>query len=215
MTLEYGGSAAYSDITSESEVPSAIQLDLEDADSGTEEMSGDSIFGSTPTNHGTRAATVDAGGPYGEKPPGSPYFEGDTVNFDGDIIGGSKADYKFRWDVDDDGTWDGPGTAPDYWGAKGDAAVTKDFKDNHIGEAILEAWDGSMSTVTGGGDVWKGTTSVSHYMGGYYYGTVGYKFRANEDITIDELGVYRYSSYYGRTYYNIRLWDASSQAMLR
>jgi hypothetical protein len=49
--------------------------------------------------HGTRAITVDAGGPYGEMPPGIPYIEGDTINFDATISGGNVADYYFRWEI--------------------------------------------------------------------------------------------------------------------
>jgi PKD repeat protein len=64
------------------------------------------------------------------------------------------------------------------------------------------------------GTIWDGDTSYSWLMGGYPYVTVGMLFETNEEITIDELGVYRYA-YYADTYYNLRLWDASSESLLR
>jgi hypothetical protein len=193
---------------SESNVPDIMQLDTKDD-------SGDSIDDMSPSAHGTRALPVDANGPYGEMPPnGTPYLEGDTVPFSADMIGGNNADYKFRWEVTGDDEYDGPGPAPDYWGAYDENTYSHPYKDNHVGVATAEAWDGvSMTTYTGGGDIWDGDTSYSWLMGGYLYITVGLQFQVNQDITIDELGVYRYGSY-AYTYYNLRLWNADTQALM-
>jgi hypothetical protein len=172
---------------------------------------------SEPLPEGTRAlpgSGVDANGPYGELPPAAHYYEGDTVIFEASIIGGLNSDFMFRWDVNDDGQWDGPGAAPDYWGAKGETDFVMDFLDNHYGDALVQAWDGvSMMTFYESGDVWDESTAYSYYHYGGSYGTVGHRFVANREVTINQLGMFRYT--YPYQYYNIRLWDANTQALLR
>ncbi len=84
---------------------------------------------------------VDAQGPYGT--PGAPICVG-TVNFQADIIDGDVMDYIFRWDVTNDGYPDGPGSAPDFWGAWGESDLSYLFLEPFIGQAKVEAWDGSM-----------------------------------------------------------------------
>ncbi len=202
---------------SESEIPAGFEMNTGDLDvdftNDGEQVSG--MSSEVPLDHGTRQVSVDANGPYGERPPdGIPYYEGDTVLFEADIIGGSVDDYVFRWDVDDDEVWDGPGAAPDYWGGKGESAYTKDTTDNHIGEAKVEAWDEiSMKTIIGDGDVWDENSNPTYYHYAGYYGVVGMRFRTTMTVTIDELGMFRYS--YPYQYYNVRLWDATTQALLR
>jgi hypothetical protein len=53
------------------------------------------------TDSDTRSATVDAGGPYGERD--APLYEGNPVNFEAQIAGDINDNYMFRWDVNDDG----------------------------------------------------------------------------------------------------------------
>jgi hypothetical protein len=170
------------------------------------------VVETTPESHGTRGAPVDFGGPYGEIPPGTPYFEGDNVPFQANMVGASNSDYRFRMDVNDDGIYDGPGAGPDGWGNFGQNDYTHTFGDNHVGVANVEAWDGvSMKTLSGGGNLWDEHYPGGWYMGGYYYGSVGMKFEVSRTITIDELGVCRY--YYPYQYYNIRLWDAGQNLL--
>jgi hypothetical protein len=194
---------------SESNAPNVLVLDTrDDSADATGERS------MTPLDHGTRQVSVDANGPYGEQPPnGTPYLEGDTVPFKADIIGGSNDDYKFKWDVNGDEVFDGPGTAPDFWGAYGENTYDHDYKDNFVKEAKVQAWDGvSMKTLTGGGTVWDNKYPGYVYLSAGYYGTVGMKFDVTKTVTIDELRICRY--YYPYQYYNIRLWD-SGQNILR
>jgi ketosteroid isomerase-like protein len=158
----------------------------------------------------TRAATVDAGGPYGTQ--ASPLYEGNPVNFVAQISGDINDNYMFRWDLDNDGNFEGPGSAPDFFGAYGDNDMIHQFNDNNIGLAKVEAWDGvSYTTFSGGGNLWNEDYPPYWYMGGYYYGTVGYKFDVTQTITIDELGACRY--YYPYQYYNIRLWTSGGSLL--
>jgi parallel beta-helix repeat protein len=94
---------------------------------------------------------VDANGPYGT--PADPFYEGDLVNFNATIINGNPLDYQFRWDVNNDGQFDGPGTAPDFWGPKGVTNYTYQFRDNYIGQAMVEAWDGVSGALEDYADV--------------------------------------------------------------
>jgi hypothetical protein len=159
---------------------------------------------------GTRAATVDAGGPYGTQ--ANPYYEGNPVNFVAQIAGDINDNYKFRWDLDNDGEYEGPGAGPDYWGAYGDNDLNYQFNDNNIGQAKVEAWDGvSYVTLSGGGDIWAEDYPPGWYMYAGYYGTVGHKFSVSQTITIDELGACRL--YYPYQYYNIRLWTAGGSLL--
>jgi hypothetical protein len=156
--------------------------------------------------------SVYANGPYGTQR--YPYYEGDKVTFTASIFSGNIADYKFRWDVTGDGEFDGPGSAPDYWGTFGENGYTHLFLDNNIGLAKVEAWDGvSMKTLTSAGTIWDEKYPGGGYMEAGYYGAVGMKFEVSTTITIDELGVCR--SYYPYQYYNLRLWDPSTQTLLR
>jgi hypothetical protein len=194
---------------SESGTPGGFQINSGDADGVSADQVGGMLPGdSAPLDQGTRAVSVDANGPYGEMPPGTPYVEGDDVTFDASIAGGLKSDYKFRWDIDDNDEWDGPGVAPDFWGAYDESSYTHSFNDNHIGEALVEAWDGvSYKTIQGGGNLWDERRNPTYYHYSYYYGTVGMPFRLSRSVTIDQLGMFRYS--YPYQYYNVRLWTGS------
>jgi hypothetical protein len=143
---------------------------------------------------------VDAQGPYGT--PGDPYYEGDNVTFDADIINGSIMDYRFRWDVNNDGEWErdfGETT-------EGETTYTHKFADDHIGLAKVEAWDGvSTKTVSGNGTILNETLPTSNGSAGSY-GTLGIKFKVWQDITVYQLGAFK------ETYshiYNIRVWTTS------
>jgi hypothetical protein len=158
-----------------------------------------SMFGEAPMETGTRATGVDADGPYGTE--ANPFYEGDSVTFSAsNIPGGDESDYYYRWDADGDGNWD----EDNFGGTKGDTDYTHDFRDNHIGVATVEAWDGvSMKTFTGDGLIWD-YSDYGWYMYAGYYATHGLKFTVNQDVTIDQLGVFR--GYYPYQFYNLRLW---------
>jgi hypothetical protein len=171
--------------------------------------------------HGTRVAEVDAGGPYGELPPGMPYYEGETVDFEGAITGGDIADYYFRWEVTGDGEYDVNHFPAAYGGddTKGEAGHTQEYLDNIIGEVTVEAWDG-FSTVPG-----PATNMLDelYYMGSYWVpvprfyqnpppngrdGTWGLEFEVYEDCTVDQLGYFH--TYAPSRFYNARLWEMST-----
>jgi hypothetical protein len=152
-----------------------------------------------PVETGTRATGVEAGGPYGTE--ANPFYEGDSVNFMAtNIPGGDESDYYYRWDADGDGEWD----EDNFGGTKGDTDYLHNFRDNHIGVATVEAWDGvSMKTFSGDGLVWD-YSDYGWYMYAGYYATHGMKFTVHQDVTIDQLGVFR--GYYPYQFYNLRLW---------
>jgi hypothetical protein len=172
----------------------------------------------TETTSGTRGQTLDANGPYGTI--SDPLYEGEGITFESDVIGGNNMDYKFRWEVTGDGAWDGPGAAPDGWGDWGESDMPYTFLDNSMGNAIAQAWDGSMTTTSYTGDTWTGYDMTMN-VGGYYYYNWGNQFTANWDITVTALGGYKayywwaypypYIPYY---YSTIKLWDAQTQALL-
>ncbi len=150
---------------------------------------------------------IDLGGPY------TGYQEGDDVVFT--AVVSDPLLVKFRWDLNLDGEWDD--CAEQAAGTNGwtDTDVcTYHFEDDHWGEALVEAWDGT-STYTVSYTGWGlGSPSPTWYM--YYYityWTLGHKFKAKVDMTIDRMRFYRYSSSYnyGR---EVTLWDAATQAKM-
>jgi hypothetical protein len=155
---------------------------------------------------GTRyppGAGVDANGPY------TGLSEGLSTTFDASIYGDSQDNYWFRWDVNGDGKWDGPQPMGDVmgypdWGLdKGEAEYPHTFCDNFDGLAVVEAWDGSLKPVSGGGDVWGGQ-SYNWYLYWQYSWSTGMRFTVNEDCTVTELGAYR--GYYPYGIYQLSLW---------
>ncbi|MHA2068254.1 MAG: hypothetical protein ACXABY_28160, partial [Candidatus Thorarchaeota archaeon] len=157
----------------------------------------------TVFSQGTRAAGVEAYGPYGTQ--AAPYFEGDPVAFESDITGGgSNSDYYFRWDVNGDGVYE----HDDFGVVKGTSDYTHTFKDNAIGQATVEAWDGvSYTNIFGGGKpVGDQKTNYETHWSWIYYWTIGYKFTLNQDVTVDQLGMFR--SFRPFQVYNIRIWTA-------
>jgi hypothetical protein len=161
------------------------------------------------STHGTRNPdTVDAGGPYGSGIPFDPVYEGDPIDFDGQIEPTDEHDnYKFRWDVNNDGNFDGPGdSSTEYFGEDGESSMTHTFYDDYKGMALVQAWDGSWTWKTDSGYAHREADHWGYwYWYGYYTLTWGWDFEVTKDCQIDELGVYRYSYPYG--YYNIRVWD--------
>jgi hypothetical protein len=173
------------------------ELHLEESDIEDEPLISQSSAGPQPLGITTE---VDALGPYGNI--STPYYEGDTVNFDSVIINGSAMDYYFRWDVDNDGLYevDNFGVTP------GITHLTYEFTDNYGGQAMVEAWDGlSMVTLYEKGDIWDGANST-RYLSGGYYNAQGIKFRVHHDIIVDQIGYYREE--YPSTIYNLRIWDS-------
>lgn len=144
---------------------------------------------------------VDALGPYGT--PASPYHEGDSVTFNADIINADLDDYIFRWDVQNDGIWE-----TDFPGAiYGDSTYVHEFRDDHIGRAKVEAWDGvSYKIVNSSGKPLRESPIEGHIITPSLY-TLGWKFTIYQDITVDQLGLY--VSNQPTTVYNIRIWTQS------
>jgi PKD repeat protein len=149
---------------------------------------------------------VDALGPYGT--PGDPYYEGDNVTFDADIINGSVMDYRFRWDVNNDGVWE-----RNFWETtEGETIYVHEFTDDHIGLAKVEAWDGSsMETISGNGTIFNESMPTTNGSAGFY-ATVGVKFTVNQDLTIYQLGAFN-ESYLD--IYNIRLWTEGGTLLVQ
>jgi hypothetical protein len=151
---------------------------------------------------------VDALGPYGT--PTAPYYEGDIVTFNANIINADQDDYYFRWDINNDGIWetDFPGSI------KGNSSYTHEFTDDHIGLAKAEAWDGvSYKTVNSTGKPLRESPIEGNLTAPYSYTTFGWKFSLNQDVTINQMGLYASSQ--PINIYNIRLWDSAPQSLLR
>ncbi|UCE74683.1 MAG: PKD domain-containing protein [Methanomassiliicoccales archaeon] len=145
---------------------------------------------------------VDAKGPYGTV--FEPYFEGEEVTLEADIIGGDVSDYYFRWDVNNNGTWE----KDDFGVVKGSPTHTHTFNDDHIGQAKVEAWDGvSMKTVYKGGQIWNDDDPdlLLDMFGNI--GTIGLKFEIIDDIIVNQLVYFRQNSTHPIYFYNIRLWN--------
>jgi hypothetical protein len=161
--------------------------------------------------HGTRNPdTVDAGGPYGEDIPFDPYYEGDPITFGAEIEPTDEHDnYKFRWDVDGDGKYDGPGDAStDYFGDDGEDEYTRTFLDDYQGVACVQAWDGSWIWVTDEGNIMKEQSSTVYwYWSGHSYVTWGWQFEVTKDCTVDELGIYENAYGDPGRCLNMRIWD--------
>ncbi len=174
---------------------------------------------------GTRSPdpVVDAGGglgPYGTEVPFDPYYEGDpiplmaTVDDDGEDVTSA---FMYRWDYRNDGSFDGPGAAPDYWGALGDNTDTTFFYDDHQGTTRVQAWDTTWTTGSGGGrpQFENTVTPTLYYMSGSPVTSWGWDFEALQDCTIDEVGYYKYGGLGGHPVeiIAIRIYDSSSLLM--
>ncbi len=161
--------------------------------------------------HGTRNPdTVDAGGPYGSGIPFNPRYEGDPITFTATIEPEDEQEnYKFRWDWNDDGIFDGPGDAStDYFGGDGENTFTTTAYDDFKGQALVQAWDGSWTYVSVDGDVMhEQDSSVYWYWSGVEYVTWGWQFEVTKDSVVDKLGIYE--NLYGDpgTCLNMRIYD--------
>ena len=139
----------------------------------------------------------DAGGPYG----GPNCFEGScTIHFE--ITTDDPTLIFFRWDFNDDGTWDTPWLT--------DMTYDMTFYDNYYGNVKAEGWDGiSTQTFFFFGNNLNQVTNIYWYM---WPLNTGWKFQAKADITATRLGQYVYwTSYPG---INLRLWDFATQTEL-
>jgi hypothetical protein len=163
---------------------------------------------------GTRASfTVDADGPYGTKD--SYLYEGSATTFYADTSG-FNGDYLFRWDYEDDGTFDTPWEYNPEFGVPGDRhARTHMFLDDNIGQARVQAWDGVTMLPGPDGNM----LNEMYYDYSYWLpvprfyedpppngndGTWGLEFAVYADCTVDQLGYFRT---YAPTVYNQKLWD--------
>jgi hypothetical protein len=153
------------------------------------------------------APEVSAQGPYGTRK--SPIPEGDLVTFEASIINDDPSNYFFRWDINNDGIWE----KDDFGTLKGDPIYSHEFTDDYDGISKVEAWDGiSYKTLYEKGTVLDEVPpNEKILLGPSPYWTVGMKFCVNEDITVNELGVFNDpdDSYF--KIFNIRLWTQSSQ----
>ncbi|MCK4443388.1 MAG: DUF4082 domain-containing protein, partial [Thermoplasmata archaeon] len=81
------------------------------------------------------------------------------------------------------------------------------YDDDYFDVIVVEAWDGvSTSTIIHSGDILEGETTVNWII---YPATQGWKFEAKKDLTITQLGYYRWAYYYSTR--RLILWDASTQ----
>jgi hypothetical protein len=153
------------------------------------------------------AITLDANGPYGTM--ADPKYEGETVDFHGTITGEDPANFDTRWDVDNNGVWDTPGV--DGWGDHLD--YTHVFTDNSLEGATLQATDWDMITTTGilFGDI--GIANI-YYAGGSSTYNQGLLITPTMDLTITELGAYRYEPFPRHIPYRMGLWT-TGQSLLR
>jgi hypothetical protein len=141
---------------------------------------------------------VDAQGPYGT--PSDPYYEGEDVNFQADIINGNISDYRFAWDIDDDFKWE----KPLYNSVKGDANFTYHFNDDFTGPVRVVAWDEvSTENVSGNGTMFNNALPTSYVSKGGIY-SVGVRFAVHKDITLYQVGIFN-ESY--DDIYNIQIYD--------
>jgi hypothetical protein len=182
-----------------------------------------------PEDHGTRPAPgayIDADGPY------TGYFEGWPITLQSEIYMDDPMNYRTRWDLEDDGEWDGPtdpSIDPECWSStdvgspKGPGyGVTDwsfDLRDNYQGECRVQAWDDTQIILPmAGGPYWPDNTfQVGMYMnyGSYNYNTIGWRFTVNNQIDVTELGCYRGVSWMGvvwpYSYYrSVKVWDVSA-----
>ncbi|MFQ6107864.1 MAG: hypothetical protein ACE5QF_09840, partial [Thermoplasmata archaeon] len=152
-------------------------------------------------SEGTRSPGVDAGGPYG----GPDTYEGTTITFTATVDDPSLI--FFRWDFDNDGVWD------TTWRLSLTMSDTIDhlYDDDYYDVVVVEAWDGvSTSTIIHSGDILDGETQVNWII---YPAMIGWKFRAKKDLTLTQLGYYRWYYYY--SYRTLYLWDVSTQSIMR
>ncbi|UCF07323.1 MAG: hypothetical protein JSW28_06620, partial [Thermoplasmata archaeon] len=145
-----------------------------------------------PADHGTRGPMMDCNGPYGTM--ADPLYEGTPVNFQADVVGDDNDNYRFRFDINNDGVWDGPGAGADGWGAYGQNTLMYQFNDNHIGQAVCQAWDGvCYSPATYTNRVWDEAGPWQwYYYSGYAYRTFGLRFRVFQTTDINQIGFFRY-----------------------
>jgi hypothetical protein len=142
---------------------------------------------------------VDAQGPYGSS--SNPYYEGDNVTFQAEMITGNVSDYYFAWDVDEDYYWDNKN-----WNSeKGQPNYTHKYYDDYIGPITVGAWDGvSYKNVSGNGTIFNETLpTLYESLGSEEYWTAGVKFTVKYDSILNELGIFN-GSY--EDIYNIRFW---------
>ena len=158
-----------------------------------------SSSGSAPTSGG-----IDAGGPYG----GASTFEGDSVTFTA-IVSDPNLIF-FRWDFNNDGKWD-TGTKANPW--VDTLSVTHQYLDDFYDVVVLEAWDGFSSTSIRYTGWTLGSPSPFYYVYWFYDWTFGYKFKAKQTMSVNQLGFYRYTSdmLYGD---KATIWDGTTQAKL-
>jgi hypothetical protein len=148
-----------------------------------------------------------AGGPYGTFE--SPLYEGDLINFQAEIINGDVSDYFFRWDTNNDGIWE----KDDFGSQKGSPTYSHVYKDDYVGLSKVEAWDGvSYRPQWEDGTIFsESLLSVPQPVGSSVYKTIGMKFHAHSEITINQLGIFNdpVDSYI--LIFNVRLWTESGK----
>jgi hypothetical protein len=187
-------------------------LMVEDINRGetVEEITVETPAADADMGHGTRNPdTVDAMGPYGEGIPFDPHYEGDPITFGAEIEPTDEHDnYKFRWDADGDGNFDGPGDAStDYFGEDGESEYTMTFYDDYQGVALVEAWDGSWTWITEDGIVLGEEDDNAYWSISGNYFTWGWQFEVTADIEVDELGFYENGYGDPGTYLAVRIYD--------
>jgi hypothetical protein len=214
FTTETQGNTITERQISESSIPDPMVMEIPETGptARTERTGTATTEPQTPSSSGTRAATVEAYGPYGTMT--DPLYEGEAITFESDVIGDINDNYQFRWDVTGDGVFDGPGAGAG-WGAWGESDFDYTFLDNNLGVATVQAWDGTYTTTNYVGNMWEGYDMTCN-VGGYYSYTYGNQITIGDnDIIVDRIGgfkaqywasPYPYNPWY---YYNLRLWTTS------
>jgi hypothetical protein len=168
-------------------------------------------FLSILTNAGSELASdppaVSAQGPYGTSD--EPFYEGETINFEADILNADASDYYFRWDVNNDGTWE----KDDFGTLKGNPTYAHAYRDDYEGLSKVEAWDGeSYRPQWEDGSVFEENLQSNNVpIGSSIYKTVGMKFCANSPIIINQLGIYNDADDPYILIFNVRLWTQSGK----
>jgi len=147
---------------------------------------------------GTRAGTLDAGGPYG----GPNCFEGScTIHFQ--ITTDDPTLIFFRWDFNNDGVWDTPWLTDMFYDMV--------MNDNYYGYVKAEGWDG-ISTQTFILTGYNLYPAQNYYWGLGGPSVVGWKFRAK--VTMDATALYFFNYYQTMPSLLIRIWDYPANAQI-
>ncbi|UCE39375.1 MAG: hypothetical protein JSW00_09190, partial [Thermoplasmata archaeon] len=197
--------------------PSIAPMDIEETHLGEDTKEEEVTITENIEAQSTRSPdSVDALGPYGQGiPVFDPEWEGLPVTLNAEIEPEDEhGNYRFRWDADGDGEYDGPGDpgAPDYsFGEYGESEYPHTYNDDYKGLALVEAWDESWVWTTVDGDCMNEPDWDTHWWWPpYYQMTWGWQFEVTKPAQLDQFGYFRSNYGYPYSYYNLRIWEGST-----